>query len=97
MRDLVQRKLGLDFVTKLHKIIIANTSTSIQLSVSDMLTRVNFTTFAMADPRCGRLIADSLIQMAPRREHSNSGKNVSIRLDSIRQSDKFAACTLIFK
>ena len=64
--------------------IIANTSTSIQLSVSDMLTRVNFTTFAMADPRCGRLIADSLIQMAPRREHSNSGKKCidSIRFDS---------------
>ena len=38
-------------------------------------------------------------------EHSNSGKKVSIRFslpnrfffDSIRQSDKFAACTLIFK
>jgi len=30
-------------------------------------------------------------------EHSNSGKKVSIRFDSIPQSDKFAACTLIFK
>ena len=36
-------------------------------------------------------------------EHSNSGKKVSILatelifIDSIRQSDKFAACTLIFK
>ena len=30
-------------------------------------------------------------------EHSNSGKKVSIRFDSIRQSDKFAASTLIFK
>ena len=41
-------------------------------------------------------------------EHSNSGKKVSIRFDSIlaiesiffdsiRQSDTFAACTLIFK
>jgi len=39
-------------------------------------------------------------------EHSNSGKKVSIRFDSIlatesifsiRQSDRFAACTLIFK
>ena len=32
-----------------------------------------------------------------RLEHSNSGKKVSIRFNSIRQSDKFAACTLIFK
>jgi len=39
-------------------------------------------------------------------EHSNSDKKVSIRFDSryridffdsIRQSDKFAACTLVFK
>jgi len=30
-------------------------------------------------------------------EHSNSGEKVSIRFDSIRQSDKFAACTQIFK
>jgi len=30
-------------------------------------------------------------------EHSDSSKKVSIRFDSIRQSDKFAACTLIFK
>jgi len=30
-------------------------------------------------------------------EHSNSGKKVSIRFDSIPQSDKFAASTLIFK
>jgi len=29
--------------------IIAKTSTSLQLSVSDMLTHVNFPTFAMAD------------------------------------------------
>jgi len=35
---------------------IAKTSTSSQLSVSDMLTHVNFPTFAMADPRYGGLI-----------------------------------------
>jgi len=29
-------------------------------------------------------------------EHSNSGKK-KFRFDSIRQSDEFAACTLIFK
>jgi len=30
-------------------------------------------------------------------EHSNSGEKGSIRFDSIRQSDKFAACTLILE
>jgi len=37
-----------------HSEEIAKTSTSLQLSVSDMLTHVNFPTFAMADRRyCG--------------------------------------------
>jgi len=43
----VQRNLGLDFVTKQHK-SLQKTSTSLQLNVSDMLTCVNFPTFAMA-------------------------------------------------
>jgi len=33
--------------------IIAESSTSLQLSVSDMLTHVNLSTFAVADPRYG--------------------------------------------
>jgi len=36
--------------------ITAKTSTSLQLSVSDTLTHVNFPTFAVADPRYGGLI-----------------------------------------
>ena len=51
----VQRNLGLRFVPKQHK-SLQKTSTSLQLSVSDMLTHVNFPTFAMADPRYGGLI-----------------------------------------
>jgi len=47
----VQSNLALDFVAKQHKSLQKN-SASLQLGVSDMLTRVNFPTFAMADPRC---------------------------------------------
>ena len=47
----VQRNLGLDFVTKQHKSL--EKPTSLRLSVSDMLTHVNFPTFAMADLRYG--------------------------------------------
>jgi len=56
MQDLVLKYNGLlvDFVTKPQ--IIAKTSTSLQLSVSEMLTHVKFPTFAMADLRYGRLI-----------------------------------------
>ena len=47
----IQLNIGLDFVKK-TAIIIAKTSTSLQLSVSDTLIHVNFaTTFATADPR----------------------------------------------
>jgi len=38
-----------------------------------------------------------LLKAASLVKHSNSGKKVSIRFDSDRQSDKFADCTLIFK
>jgi len=41
----VRRNLGLDFVTKTAQ-ITAKTSASLQLSVDDMLTHVNFPTFA---------------------------------------------------
>ena len=51
----VQRNLGLDFVTKQHK-SVQKTTTSLRLGVSDMLTRVNLPTFAMADLHYGRLI-----------------------------------------
>jgi len=51
----VQRNLGLDFVTKQHK-SVQKTTTSLRLGVSDMLTHVNFPTFAMADLHYGRLI-----------------------------------------
>jgi len=52
----------------------------------------------------GRMAA-LLLGVTCRLEHSNSGKKSfdsilateSIFFDSIRQSDKFAACTLIFK
>jgi len=37
--------------------IIAKTSTSLPVSVSDMLTYVNFPTFAVVDLWCGRLIS----------------------------------------
>jgi len=43
----VQRNRGPDFVTKTAQ-IIAKASTSLQLSVCDMLTHVNFPTFAMS-------------------------------------------------
>jgi len=51
----VQRNLGLDFVTKQHK----NFKQFTQLSVSDMLTRVNFPIAYLrygAGPRYGGLI-----------------------------------------
>ena len=53
-------------------------------------------------PADGHEVARSMprperVRTRPRLEHSNSGKKVSIRFDSIRQSDKFAASTLIFK
>ena len=51
----VRRNLGLHFVTK-HRKSLQIVSTSLQLSASDILTRVNFPTFAMADPRYGGLI-----------------------------------------
>jgi len=47
----VERNLGLDFVTKQHK-SLKKTSTSLQLSVSEfseMLSHVNFPTFAAVD------------------------------------------------
>jgi len=47
----VQQNLGLDFVTKQHKSL-----QKLQPAWCDMLTRVNFPTFAMADPRYGGLI-----------------------------------------
>jgi len=50
----VQRNLGLDFVTKQHR-SLQKPSTSLQLSVSDMLTHVSFPTFATADTRYGWL------------------------------------------
>jgi len=43
----VQRNRGPDFVTKTAQ-IIAKASTSLQPSVCDMLTHVNFPTFAMS-------------------------------------------------
>jgi len=55
INDKVQWNFGLDYVTKQHK-SLKKTSTSLQLSVSDMLIHVNFPTYAMADPRYGRLI-----------------------------------------
>jgi len=50
----VQRNLGLDFVTKQHR-SLQKPSTSLQLSVSDMLTHVSFPTFVTADTRYGWL------------------------------------------
>jgi len=47
--------------------ITGKTSTGLQNSVSDMLTRVHFPTFAiMADPPYGRLIGVRSIQQAVR-------------------------------
>ena len=63
MRDLVQKYNGiLGLILSQNSTNHCKTSTSLQLSVSDMLTHVNFHTFAMADPRCGRLIRDELIR-----------------------------------
>jgi len=59
----VQRNLGLDFYNETAQ-IIAKTSNSLQLSVSDMVTHVNFPTFAMADPRHGGLVRNGLAEYA---------------------------------
>jgi len=51
----IQWNFGLDFVQKTAQ-ITAKTSTSLQLSVTDMLTHVNFPTVTTVDPRYGGLI-----------------------------------------
>ena len=61
MRDLMLKYSGIwGLICDKTALIIAKTSTSLQLSVSDMLTRVNFPTFAMADLRHGGLILQTL-------------------------------------
>jgi len=46
----IQWNFGLDFVQKTAQ-ITAKTSTSLQLSITDMLTHVNFPTVTTVDPR----------------------------------------------
>ena len=53
MRDLVLTYNGIFGLINKTAQIIAKTSASLQLSVSDMLTHANFPTSAMADPRYG--------------------------------------------
>ena len=53
MRDLVLKYNGIFGLINKTAQIIAKTSASLQLSVSDMLTHANFPTSAMADPRDG--------------------------------------------
>ena len=56
----VQRNLWLDIVTKQYK-SLQKLRASLQLSVSEMLTRVNYHrayTLAMADPRYGGMILE---------------------------------------
>ena len=61
----VERNLGLDFVKKTAQ-IIAKSSASLQLGVSDMLTSLllPWWTFAVVDPGYGRLISASGRHMA---------------------------------
>ena len=63
MRDIVLKYNGIFCSSNLAQ-IIAKTSASLQLSVSDMLTLVKFPTFTVADLRylcCGGLIGHKLV------------------------------------
>jgi len=71
----VQRNLGLDFVKKTAQ-IIAKDSTGLQLTVSDMLSDVNFSTFAMADFHYGELILIKLHLRKPSLNKMRRSKHI---------------------